>query len=159
MTNKEFVEGLVRPFQQQIQQLEQANQQLANQVQQMQQQVTQALQAAQTAEQKATNAENLVNQLQADLVNYARLDRENIFTNRNRFNSDIEANSRFVSNGIATFNDIVSIYQRLNIFKNIMFFFNNATMGLIDPLNANELKIYTTNNGSKVWVNNGQFSK
>ena len=32
-------------------------------------------------------------------------------------------------------------------------------MGWIEPLNANELKIYTIKNGSKVWINNGQFTK
>lgn len=71
LTNKEFVEGLVRPFQQQIQQL-------TNQIQQMQQQIL---------------------NIQNELTNCAKLNARNIFTDFTEFTGGVKLNEPYI-NGI-----------------------------------------------------------
>lgn len=112
LTNKQFVENLIRPFQQQIQTLN-------NQIRTLQRELA---------------------DLRNEVVNCAKLNARNVFTDFNEFTGGVKLNEPYI-NGAMELQ------------------FGNIPVGYLAATKINEIILQNQNNGATVKVNNQAFIK
>lgn len=112
LTNKKFVEDLIRPFQQQIQTLN-------NQVRTLQ---------------------NELADLRNEVVNCAKLNARNVFTEFNEFTGGIQLEQPYI-------NGVVELQ------------FGNIPVGYLGATKINEIKLHNQRVGDTIKVNNQTFTK